>query len=214
VTTRARGGVRAALAILATLGVLAGEAQAAAVEKLRAFTRDLRTARAQFTQTVADKTGRRVQEASGTLLLSRPGRFRWTYDKPYRQLIVGDGQRVWIYDEDLNQVTVKKLDQALGATPAALLSGADDVEKAFDLSEAPAAGGMEWLNARPRAGDTPFSEIRIGFEGALPARIELADQFGQRTTIRLRAFEGNVGAPADQFRFTPPKGADVIGDLN
>jgi len=145
-------------------------------------------------------------------MLARPGRFRWTYEKPYRQLIVADGQRVWIYDEDLNQVTVRKVDQALGATPAALLSGAQDIEKAFVLTDGGTSGGLEWLAARPIASDSPFTDIRIGFEGALPVQIELVDNFGQRTTIRLAAFETNPELAPDLLRFTPPQGADVVGD--
>ncbi len=187
-------------------------AQAAALDTLRAFNADVRSASAQFTQVVVDQSGRRVQEGAGTLVLSRPGKFRWTYDRPYRQLIVGDGQRVWIYDEDLNQVTVRKIDQALGATPAALLSGAQDIEKAFVLTDGGASGGLEWLGARPIAGDSPFTDMRIGFEGTLPVQIELVDNFGQRTTIRLSGFEKNPSLPPDLFRFTPPPGADVVGD--
>jgi outer membrane lipoprotein carrier protein len=202
----------AALALLIVLAILPAIASASAVEKLRSFNRDVQTARAQFAQTVVDRNGRRVQEASGTLLLSRPGKFRWSYDKPYRQLIVGDGSRVWIHDEDLNQVTVKKMDQALGATPAALLSGAQDIDKGFALADAPAADGLEWLVAKPRGGESSFSEVRIGFSGANPARLELVDSFGQRTSIRLSGLERDPRLPADSFRFTPPKGADVIGD--
>ena len=205
--------VRLAAYALAFAGLAhVADTGASAVDKLRAFNREVQTARAQFTQSVVDRTGRRIQEASGTLQLSRPGQFRWSYDKPYRQLIVGDGKQVWIYDEDLNQVTVKKVDQALGATPAALLSGAQDVDKAFELADAPQGGGLEWLVAKPKGGESSFSEVRIGFEAANPAQMELVDSFGQRTTIRITGLERNPKLGADAFRFTVPKGADVIGD--
>lgn len=193
-------------------GVLPAAVCAGGIDRLKAFTRETQTARAQFSQVVVDKAGKRVQQSSGTLLIARPGKFRWSYERPYRQLLVGDGEKVWIYDEDLNQVSVKKVDQAIGATPAALLAGSEDFERAFELSDLPAAGGLEWLAARPRTGESPFSEIRVGFQGSVLATLELIDNFGQRTTITVSGLERNPKLGAGEFRFTPPKGADVIGD--
>ncbi|MFO1324549.1 MAG: outer membrane lipoprotein chaperone LolA [Burkholderiales bacterium] len=199
-------------AALFALALLAVDADAATLDRLRAFVRDTQTARAQFTQTVTDKSGRVLQTANGEFLLERPGKFRWSVAKPYRQLLVGDGQRVWIFDEDLNQVIVRKVGDALGATPAALLSGNQDVERAFTWNNLPASGGLEWLSATPIAQETTFSEIRLGFDARGLAALELYDAFGQMSVVRFTAFERNPKLAPDLFRFVPPKGADVIGE--
>ncbi|HEX6827653.1 MAG TPA: outer membrane lipoprotein chaperone LolA, partial [Burkholderiales bacterium] len=136
-------------------------AQAGGVERLKTFVSQTRSGQAQFEQAVLDRDGRKVQAASGTFRFQRPGRFRWTYDKPAEQLIVGDGSRVWVYDKDLNQVTVRKLDLALGATPAALLAGSDDIETAFKLSDAGARDGLEWVEALPRNRESGFERVRM-----------------------------------------------------
>jgi len=191
----------------------AAAAQAATIDRLRAFVRDTQTARAEFTQTVGGKDGRVSQSASGEFLLERPGKFRWAVAKPYKQLIVGDGQRVWIHDEDLNQVIVRRIGEALGSTPAALLSGNQDVERAFTWKELPAAGGLDWLSATPISTETTFAEIRLGFDAKGLAALELLDAFGQKSVVRFTSFERNPKLPASSFAFTPPKGADVIGDV-
>jgi outer membrane lipoprotein carrier protein len=187
-------------------------ADAATLDRLRAFLRETQTARTTFTQTVTDRNGRVVQKSNGEFVLSRPGRFRWAIDKPYRQLVVGDGERVWIHDEDLNQVVVRRLGEALGSTPAALLAGREDVEKAFEWKELPAAQGLEWLAATPRAKDAAFSEIRLGFDAKQLAALELVDGFGQTTVVRFGEMVRNPAVAPDAFRFSPPKGADIIGD--
>lgn len=195
--------------------VLAGgavAAEAATIDRLRAFVRDTQTARTQFTQTILDKSGRPGAAASGEFLLERPGKFRWTVTKPYKQLLVGDGERVWIFDEDLNQVIVRRLGDALGATPAALLSGNQDVERAFTWKDLPMADGLEWLSATPISKETTFNEIRLGFDVRGLAALELVDAFGQRSMVRFSSFERNPKLPAGSFTFVPPKGADVIGD--
>jgi len=213
------GGYVGACARLAMALVLTGSfagppaAEAATLERLRAFVRDTTTARTPFTQTVTDRSGRVVQKANGELALARPGRFRWAVDKPYRQLVVGDGERVWIYDQDLNQVVVRKVGDALGSTPAALLAGREEVERAFSWKELPAAGGLDWLAATPLAKDATFTEIRLGFDARGLAALELFDAFGQRTEVRFGEMARNPVLPADTFRFVPPKGADVIGDI-
>ena len=188
-------------------------AQAATLDRLRAFVKDTQTARAEFTQTVAGKDGRAAQTASGEFLLERPGKFRWTVQKPYKQLLVGDGQRVWIFDEDLNQVIVRKIGEALGSTPAALLAGSQDVEKAFTWKDLPASGGLEWLSATPISKETTFAEIRLGFDAKGLAALELLDAFGQKSVVRFTSFERNPKLAPTSFTFTPPKGADVIGDV-
>jgi chaperone LolA len=204
--------VRMLAVLLVGVALAAPGAGAADLERLRAFVRDTQTARAQFTQTVADKGGRVTQSAQGEFLLARPGKFRWNVQKPYKQLLVGDGQRVWIFDEDLNQVIVRRLGDALGATPAALLSGNQDVERAFTWHDLPVADGLDWLSATPIAQETTFAQIKLGFDAKGLAALELLDAFGQRSVVRFSNFERNPKFAADTFSFTPPKGADVIGD--
>jgi outer membrane lipoprotein carrier protein len=187
-------------------------ASAATLDRLRGFVRDTQTARTSFTQTVTDKSGRVVQRSNGEFTLARPGKFRWSVDKPYRQLVVGDGERVWIYDEDLNQVVVRKAGEAIGSTPAALLAGRDNVEKAFQWRELPSSGGLDWLGATPLAKDAAFAEIRLGFDAKSLAALELSDAFGQKTVVRFGELDRNPSLAPETFRFVPPKGADVIGD--
>lgn len=187
-------------------------ASAATLDRLRGFIRDTQTARTSFTQTVTDKNGRVVQQSKGEFTLARPGKFRWAVDKPYRQLVVGDGERVWIYDEDLNQVVVRKAGEAIGSTPAALLAGRENVERAFTWRELPPAGGLEWLGATPLSKDAAFAEIRLGFDPKSLAALELIDAFGQKTVVRFGEIDRNPSLAPEMFRFVPPKGADVIGD--
>ena len=184
----------------------------AAIDRFKNFVRNTQSARADFEQKVYDRGGKLVQESSGSFVFLRPGRFRWTYAKPVDQLIVGDGERVWIYDRDLNQVTVRRLARALGSTPAALLAGASDVEKAFELKDAGSRGGLEWLEARPRERDAGFEVVRIGFGATGIQAMELSDHFGQRTELRFANVERNAKVDAKEFRFEPPKGADVLGE--
>ena len=131
---------------------------------------------------------------------------------PYAQLIVGDGARVWVYDKDLNQVTVKKLDLALGSTPAALLAGNNEVMSAFRISDQGEKDGLEWLEAVPRSKEGNFERVRMGFGFSGPQVMEFFDSFGQTTVLRFTSFQRNPKLEAGQFRFSPPKGADVIGD--
>jgi chaperone LolA len=171
-----------------------------------------RSAQGTFQQRIYDRNGKLVQASSGTLAFLRPGKFRWSYIKPYPQLIVGDGERVWVYDEDLKQVTVRKLDLALGATPAALLAGDNAAMKSFVLQEDDAKDGLEWLVATPREKDSSFERIRMGFSAGGLARMELTDTFGQRTELVFTALERNPSLAPGLFNFVPPAGADVIGD--
>jgi len=161
---------------------------------------------------VFDRTGKLVQESKGSFSFLRPGRFRWTYAKPNPQLIVGDGERVWVYDEDLKQVTVRKLASALGSTPAALLAGAADIEKAFELSDAGDKEGLAWVEARPREKEAGFERVRLGLGVAGVEAMELVDHFGQTSKLRFTSIQRNPRIDGSEFRFTPPKGADVLGD--
>jgi outer membrane lipoprotein carrier protein len=141
---------------------------------------------------------------------SRPGKFRWQYDKPYEQLIVSDGAQVWLYDKDLNQVTVRRIDRALGSSPAALLAGSNEIEKSYTLTAIGIQDGLDWLEAVPRTRDTVFEKIRLGFGKAGLEAMELRDQFGQITVIKFSTIERNANLPPESFRFTPPSGVDVI----
>jgi chaperone LolA len=196
----------------AALLVSATWANAASTDRLKTFVEQTRSASADFSQTVVDRGGKKIQQASGSLQFSRPGKFRWMYDTPYEQLIVGDGTKLWIFDKDLNQVTARKLDDALGASPAALLAGDNAIEKNFDLKNAAAKDGLEWLEATPKSNESTFERIRMGFKGADLDTMELKDQFGQLTVIRFTDLKRNPALSPDLFTFTPPQGADVIGD--
>lgn len=187
---------------------------ASSLERFSEFINGTLTARGEFEQKIFDVNRRLLQESRGVLAFSRPGRFRWSYVKPYSQLIVGDGSKVWIYDEDLKQVTVKRLDQALGSTPAALLAGNNEAMRAFRLSDKGTVDGLEWLEALPRDKEGSFERIRMGFGPAGLKVMELVDTFGQTTVLTFKSLERNPSLSPGLFRFSPPKGADVIGDVN
>jgi outer membrane lipoprotein carrier protein len=215
------------------LGIFSLQAHAGAIEKLKAFIASTHSAQADFTQEVLDQNGKRIQGASGIMQFQRPGKFRWTYRKPYEQVIVGDGSKFWLYDVDLNQVTVKKLDAALGSSPAALLSGSNEIERGFTLTEDGSRGGLEWLQATPKSQDSKgpgskdqgskdpdrkdrdssFNKILMAFNAQSElVAMELNDMFGHKTVLRFSGLQRNPKIPEQQFRFTPPKGADVLGE--
>lgn len=204
--------MRAAWLIAVVLSLLPAPAGAAGVERFREYLRSTQTARADFDQQVFDRDKKLVQRSRGSFTLQRPGRFRWSYAQPYAQLIVGDGKRVWIYDEDLNQVTVRAMAKALGSTPAALLAGAADVERAFELADAGARDGLEWVEAKPREREAGFERIRLGLGTAGVQAMELTDHFGQTTLLRFTNIARNPKVDPEAFRFLPPKGADVLGE--
>jgi outer membrane lipoprotein carrier protein len=187
-------------------------AGASALERFKTFLSSTQAARTSFEQKVFDANKRLVQESRGTLAFARPGKFRWVYEKPYAQTIVGDGARVWVYDEELKQVTVRRIDQALTSTPAALLAGNNEVMQSFQLKDEGPRDGLEWLHAIPKQKEGGFERIRIGFGAAGPEAMELSDGFGQLTLLRFNRFERNPSLDPALFRFTPPKGVDVLGD--
>lgn len=205
---------------LAACLLVAQSAVAGALDKLGVFLDGTKTMRANFTQIVVAKNGKKPQQSSGVMMFSRPGKFRWQIDKPYNQLLVGDGEKVWIYDPDLRQVTVKKVDAALGSTPAALLvgeangkdGGRSALEKNFTLREAGEREGLEWLEATPKSAESGFEKLQLGFEGNELKAMELSDNFGQTTSLAFSRIERNPSLAASLFRFTPPAGADVIGE--
>ena len=205
--THARA-LRSALACAAFV-TLAATAEAAPVDTLRGFVRDVKSGSAQFTQVVTSADSAKKKASSGSFEFQRPNRFRFAYMKPFEQTIVADGEKVWIYDKDLNQASSRRIAQALGATPAALLAGGS-LDSDFDLVNLPAQGGLEWAEAKPKAKDSAFQSVRIGFRGKDPAVLEIRDAFGQISTLTFTTFVPNAPVAADAFRFVPPAGADVI----
>ena len=185
---------------------------ASGLDDFLAFNSSSKTASGRFEQQVFDRAGKVVEKASGTFAFQRPGKFRWVYDKPHKQLLVGDGVKLWIHDPDLNQVTVKKIGAAISSTPAALLAGKDDITTHFTLRDAGTADGLSWVEATPKAQDTGFERVRLGLQGKTLAAMELYDQLGGRTLLRLTDLKSNAPVAADTFKFTPPKGADVLED--
>lgn len=195
------------------LSILPLAAHAAATDKLKTFIAATRSGQADFSQTVLDKNGKRIQSASGTMQFVRPGKFRWAYQKPYEQIMVGDGAKFWLYDVELNQVTVRKLDAALGSSPAALLSGSNEIERDFMLKDSGEKEGLEWLEATPKTQDTSFEKIRMAFNTQSELVVmELYDNFGHNTVLRFSNMQRNPQLSQQLFKFVPPKGADVLGE--
>jgi outer membrane lipoprotein carrier protein len=183
-------------------------------KRVEAFLQGLDGLQAQFKQVLMDRNGQSVDEASGTLAISRPDRFRWDYREPYEQVIVADGTRIWIYDSDLEQVTVRKLDETLSATPAMLLSGRSNLADNFNVTQVEQEGPVEWVRMEPKRDDTDFRWVRLGFEGPLLRYMQLADKLGQTTSLEFSKVERNPPLDPSRFTFTVPPGADVIGDAS
>jgi outer membrane lipoprotein carrier protein len=184
-------------------------AHAGALEDFRKFVDNSSAISGQFSQTTQTTGSTKGKQTSGQFVIARPGKFRWSIEKPYEQLIVSDGKQVSLYDKDLNQVTVRQLKDALSATPAALLLGGELLSQ-FNLKEQGARDGLEWLEATPKVKDMQFSKIAVGMAQGVPARMELQDNFGQTTRIELKGVNNKAPAAAENFAFTPPKGADVL----
>jgi outer membrane lipoprotein carrier protein len=198
--------------LFAVVGVLLSPLGAASgLDQLHAFLTGTQGAQGAFKQVVVNKDGRTTQTTSGTFAFQRPGKFRWTYEKPFDQLIVGDGEKVWVYDRDLNQVIVRKLDAALGATPAALLAGDNALEENFTLIASGESEGMQYVDATPKSAESQFMRIRLGFVDELPRRMQLTDAFGQTTELTFSDVRRNPKIATDAFQFKPPQGADVVG---
>ncbi|HEY0200211.1 MAG TPA: outer membrane lipoprotein chaperone LolA [Burkholderiaceae bacterium] len=205
--------------LIATLLIAAssGAASADGLKSLEDFMQAAHSARADFTQTVTapSKDGKagRTKTSTGTFAFQRPGRFRFDYQKPYVQTIVADGQTLWIFDADLNQVTQRAQAQALGSTPAALLAAAPDLaalRRDYQLDAAPDADGLQWVLATPKVQGGQLQSVRVGFRGAQLAALDILDSFGQRSAIRFANFQSNAALGADTFQFKPPAGADVL----
>ncbi|HWT71896.1 MAG TPA: outer membrane lipoprotein chaperone LolA [Oxalicibacterium sp.] len=202
-----------AFALLVGALLFAAQAHAAALDQFKSFVSSTQSARGEFTQRlvkVESGATKVSNESTGTFVFARPGKFIWTYQKPYEQLLQADGDKLYIYDKDLNQVTIKKLGDALGSSPAAILFGSNDLEKNFTLKEGATKDGVEWLEATPKAKDTNFEHIGIGMRNGVPVAMELRDSFGQISLLNFTKFEKNPAMPASQFKFVVPKGADVF----
>jgi len=194
--------------LLCPVSVLAKDA----TQRLHAFITEVRTLSADFDQTVFDPNQKEIQSAQGTLYLQRPGRFRWDYTSPNKQLLVGDGKKVWFYDAELEQVTVKNQDAALGGSPAMLLSGDQPLEQSFNVTERGTQDGLDWLELSPKAKDTEFSAVRLGFRADALEAMELTDGFGQTTHLHFTHQQRNPPLNNSLFKFIPPEGVDVMGE--
>jgi outer membrane lipoprotein carrier protein len=203
--------VRAVLLPLLLAGSLQS-ARADSLQQLREFLTQTASARGDFSQTSSKGPGSRAQTGGGTFEFERPGRFRWVYTSPYQQTIVSDGTRLYVYDQDLNQVTVKKLKGAIPASPASILFGSNDFERDFQVKSDGEQDGIAWILATPKSKDSSFDRIRIGFRDGLPAAMDLTDSFGQTTQLRFSGVQHNAKIDPARFHFDPPKGADVLED--
>lgn len=183
-----------------------------AADRLNAFFNDVSSVRASFTQQVLDPQDKALQQTSGTMLLLRPGRFRWDYTKPYQQLIIGNGEKVWLYDVDLEQVTVKKMDATLGSTPALLLSSDANIEDNFLVRELGVEHELAWVELTPKNKEGGFEKLVLGFDEHNLKHMELQDSFGQLTRLSFTNIERNPELDPAQFDFVPPQGVDVIGE--
>ncbi len=192
---------------LLTVPASAGEG----LERLKDFTSGLESFTAGFVQTRYDEDGEKIRESKGLAWLKRPGLFRWEYREPYQQMIVADGERMWIYDVDLEQVTVKKTERALGTAPIMLLSDSEPLSEQFDLSDLGKREGLYWVRLEPKVDDTDFEEIYLGFDDRSLKVMELRDRFDQATQILFNNVELNPDVSPERFRFEPPEGVDVIG---
>ena len=197
------------VAAAAVLAVASASAFADAAESLRSFVKDVKSGQSSFTQVVTSPDGAKKKVSSGSFSFARPNRFRFDYAKPYAQTIVSDGQKVWFYDPDLNQVTVRKVADALGSTPVALLTGTS-IEKTFDLKNQPDQGGLEWVMATPKESGGTIQWLKAGFKGKALVAVEIADSFGQRSMLQFKDVASNVKIADERFQFVVPKGADVI----
>ena len=201
----------AALAPAWTIGddnTLANEVGA---EKLEAFLNGVSTLTAAFKLSLLNADLELLEESEGTLRIKRPGRFRWDYTEPYEQLVLSDGEKLWLYDTDLEQASVRELDQSLSTTPAMLLSGSGEVSDGFDIIGVYDAEGVVWVNMQPKEGDTDFQTFSLGFAGGDLRYMQLSDRLDQVTQIEFSNIVRNEGVDDQTFDFTPPEGVDVIG---
>lgn len=199
--------------VLVTLLLNASQAAFAdGVASLSDFFNNTNAMRANFSQVVTDTQGRKIQEVQGSMQLQRPNKFRWDYSKPYEQQIISDGKQVFLYDTDLQQVTIRELSKALGSSPAALLAGGDAVEKSFTIKNATRKDDLTWVLALPKDKESGFERVLLGFSDDKLRKMELYDSFNHITLITFDAVERNPKLQNSTFLFTPPKGVDVVSE--
>ncbi len=200
------------LLLLSVTVVAAEPTTQSSTDSLRHFFTEVQSFNARFSQAVLDESLVTIQESSGTLWLERPDKFRWDYDAPFKQEIVSDGKKIWVYDKELQQVTVRPLAGGLGYTPAVLLAGRGRLEDSFTIKALGAQGNLEWVQLVPKSKDGGFENIRIGFEQGKLRVLEMLDGFGNTTRVTLQAPKENLKIDPGKFQFTPPKGVDVVGE--
>jgi outer membrane lipoprotein carrier protein len=183
---------------------------ASAIEQLKAFSESTRSARGEFSQQLLKQSRQASPPAKGEFAFARPGRFRWDIQAPYQQLIVTDGTKLYFYDKDLKQVTVRQAGDVISATPAAVLFGGADLDSAFALRDEGESDGLAWVEAIPKAGDSGFDRIRVGMRNGLPAEMEVKDAFGQVNRFTFTRISRNAQVSDSDFSFKPPAGVDVI----
>jgi len=198
---------------LVVIAMLSWAPKVQAINDLQRFFNDVQSYTAKFSQVVLDESFNLLQESSGTLWIQRPDKFRWDYDIPFEQHIVGDGERIWVHDVELQQVTVRRVSGGLGATPALLLAGRGKLDENFSVNSLGSQGQLEWTQLIPKNRDGGYEEIRIGFENGRIRILEMIDGFGQTTRIALRDANENVEINAGKFVFEPPPGTDVVGEI-
>lgn len=191
---------------------LPGLLWAAGKEDLNQYLKNIHTLKAQFEQTILDNKQRVLEKSSGTVQIKRPGRFRWEYEKPFSQLIISNGKTIWLYDVDLEQVTVKAFDKQMGATPALLLSSDVSLDKQFRLKDLGKKEKLDWIQLSPKKEDLSFQVVRLAFDSSGPRVMELVDKMGQTTRLEFNQVERNPALVDQSFHFTPPKGVDVVGE--
>ena len=203
--------IRSLIAIAAGVLLLAGSVSAGARDDLDAFTKGLKGLRADFTQQVYDPNGKLKETSSGELALAAPRQFRWEYTRPYEQLIIADGKRVWVYDPDLEQATRRAQGAAEQGSPLAALIDPGRLDRDYIVEEAGSKDGLEWLTLKPRQADgAGFSSARLGFGDSGLERMQFTDALGQTSVIRFSQWQRNPAFPSATFKFSPPKGVDVI----
>ena len=192
--------------------ILSLSANATGLERIKEYFQNIQSASADFHQVVTDKQGHKTQDVTGVMQLQKPNKFRWDYNKPFVQQIIGDGEKIWLFDPELNQVTVRSFTKAAGSSPAALLAGGKEMERSFVIKDASRKGALEWVLAVPKVGETGFERLFLGFKGDALMEMELHDSFGNRTAIQFINVLRNPKLSADLFKFTPPRDADVLGE--
>lgn len=192
--------------------ILSLSANATGLERIKEYFQNIQSASADFHQVVTDKQGHKTQDVTGVMQLQKPNKFRWDYNKPFVQQIIGDGEKIWLFDPELNQVTVRSFTKAAGSSPAALLAGGKEMERSFVIKDASRKGALEWVLAVPKVGETGFERLFLGFKGDALMEMELHDSFGNRTAIQFINVVRNPKLSADLFKFTPPRDADVLGE--